>query len=163
MEMCREQGLNQVDLQHSDRRITNEEYRAGQRGQERKRKTEKQADTAAKPTKFETEKEKLRQAILTIIQDSADTEEFKRKLFEIYGIQVKESRGKWSYLPPGKKKAITGKKLGDAFEKAAVEAVILETAPITFVQIEQKLKSQKNRQITGTEFIGRVVDIRSIS
>lgn len=159
MEMCREQGLNQVDLQHSDRRITNEEYRAGQRGQERKRKTEKQADTAAKPTKFETEKEKLRQAILSIIQDSADTEEFKRKLFEIYGIQVKESRGRWSYLPSGKKKAITGKKLGDAFEKSAVEAVILGTAPITFVQIEQKLKSQKNRQITGTESIGRIVDM----
>lgn len=129
MEMCRQQGLNQVDLQHSDRRVTNEEYRADQRGQERKERTEKQADTTAKPTKFETEKEKLRQAILTTIQESADTEEFKRKLFEIYGIQVKESRGRYSYLLPERKKAITGKKLGDAFEKAAVDAAILGTVP----------------------------------
>ena len=159
MEMCRQQGLNQVDLQHSDRRVTNEEYRADQRGQERKERTEKQADTTAKPTKFETEKEKLRQAILTTIQESADTEEFKRKLFEIYGIQVKESRGRYSYLLPERKKAITGKKLGDAFEKAAVDAAILGTVPITFVQVEQKLESQRNRQITGTESIGRVVDM----
>lgn len=148
-----------MDLQHSDRRVTNEEYRADQRGQERKERTEKQADTTAKPTKFETEKEKLRQAILTTIQESADTEEFKRKLFEIYGIQVKESRGRYSYLLPERKKAITGKKLGDAFEKAAVDAAILGTVPITFVQVEQKLESQRNRQITGTESIGRVVDM----
>ena len=145
MEMCQQQGLNQVDLQHSDRRVTNEEYRADQRGQERKERAEKQADTTAKPTKFETEKEKLRQAILTTIQESVDTEEFKRKLFEIYGIQVKESRGRYSYLLPERKKAITGKKLGDAFEKAAVDAAILGTVPITFVQVEQKLESQRNR------------------
>ena len=58
-----------------------------------------------------------------------------------------------------RKKAITGKKLGDAFEKAAVDAAILGTVPITFVQVEQKLESQRNRQITGTESIGRVVDM----
>ena len=34
MEFCREQGLHQVDLNRSNRRVTNEEYRAGQRGQE---------------------------------------------------------------------------------------------------------------------------------
>ena len=35
MALCRDQGLHQVDLQHSKRRVTNEEYRANQRGQER--------------------------------------------------------------------------------------------------------------------------------
>ncbi len=56
----------------------------------------------------------------------------------MYGIQVKESRGRWSYLPPGRKKPITGRKLGDAFEKTAVEQAILGAEPLTFVHGEQK-------------------------
>ena len=76
--------------------------------------------------------------ILDTITCSADAEEFKKKLLAMYGIQVKESRGRWSYLLPGRKKPITGRKLGDAFEKAAVERAILDAEPLTFVHGEQK-------------------------
>ena len=35
MKMCREQGLNQVDLNKSSRRVTDKEYHAKRRGQEK--------------------------------------------------------------------------------------------------------------------------------
>ncbi len=159
MEMCVSHGLNQVDLNRSASRVTNAEYRAAQRGQER---LEGTAPTS-QPTKFETEKEKIRQAILAVIQDSADTEEFKRKLANIYGIQVRESRGRWSYLPPGRQKPITGRKLGDAFEKEAVENAILGAPNLTFVQNEQKLHPEQDAAIPfvipSAEGVGRVVDM----
>ncbi len=78
------------------------------------------------------------------------------KLLAMYGIQVKESRGRWSYLPPGRKKPITGRKLGDAFEKASVEQTILGAEPLTFVHGEQKWNPPI---LAGTENIGRVIDI----
>ena len=136
MQMCREHGLNQVDLKHSNARVTDAEYHAKQRGQKQlDHANEERAAQGLPPsqTKFETEKEKIRAAILDTITCSADAEEFKKKLLAMYGIQVKESRGRWSYLPPGRKKPITGRKLGDAFEKAAVEQTILGAEPLTFV------------------------------
>lgn len=64
-----------------------------------------------KQTKFVTEKEKIRKAILDTIEHSADEMEFRKKLHELYGIEVKESRGRWSYLPPGRERPVTGKNL----------------------------------------------------
>ena len=129
MEFCRKQGLHQVDLNRSNRRVTNEEYRAGQRGQEtldRENKARMQAGQKLEQTKFETEKEKLRQAILSALFVSSTPEEFQNILQERYGIQVKESRGRWSYLPAGRKKPITGRKLGDAFEEDAILSALSE-------------------------------------
>lgn len=123
MQMCREAGLHQVELRGARRRVTNAEYRAGQCGQEAlDRENLALAGQGAPPkkTKFETEKEKLRQAIQAAISESQSPEEFQSILLERYGIQVRESRGRWSYLPQGRTKPITGRKLGDAFEKGAV-------------------------------------------
>ena len=94
--------------------------------------------------------------ILDTITCSADAGELKQTLLAMYGIQVNETRGRWSYLPPGRKKAITGRKLGDAFEKAAVERAILDAEPLTFVHGEQKYNPLI---LAGTENIGRVIDI----
>lgn len=159
MQMCRERGLNQVDLKHSNARVTDAEYHAKQHGQRQMDLANEEQAAQGLPTsqtKFETEKEKIRLAILDTIMCSADVEEFKKKLLAMYGIQVKESRGRWSYLPPERKKPITGRKLGDAFEKAAVEQAILGTAPLTFVHSEQKYNPPI---LAGTEDIGRVIDI----
>ena len=159
MQMCREHGLNQVDLKHSNARVTDAEYHAKRRGQKQlDQANEERAAQGLPPsqTKFETEKEIIRAAILDTITCSADVEEFKKKLLAMYGIQVKESRGRWSYLPPGRKKPITGRKLGDAFEKAAVEQAILGAEPLTFVHGEQKYSPPI---LAGTENIGRVIDI----
>ena len=136
MEFCREQGLHQVDLNRSNRRVTNEEYRAGKRGQEtldRENEVLIQKGQKPKRTKFETEKEKIRQAIQKAVAVSHSPEEFQKILQEQHGIQVKESRDRWGYLPLGRTKPITGRKLGDIFEKAAIlEAIqrhrmVLET------------------------------------
>ena len=161
MEFCREQGLHQVDLNRSNRRVTNEEYRAGQRGQEtldRENEVLIQKGQKPKRTKFETEKEKIRQAIQKAVAVSHSPEEFQKILQEQYGIQVKESRGRWSYLPQGRSKPITGRKLGDDFEKEAIleaiqrERMVLETEGsllgaqkenmLTFVHSGQKLATE---------------------
>lgn len=168
MKMCQSHGLNQVDLKGSDQRVTDAEYHVKQHGQKaldkenaaKKARGEKPAQTT-----FETEKEKIRKVILDAIEHSADEDEFKKKLYEIYGIEVKESRGRWSYLPPGRERPITGKKLGDAFEKAAVINAILGIETGTFDHSEQKSGMDKivrfDTEITGTELIGRVIDIEN--
>ena len=160
MQMCRSHGLNQVDLKGSEHRVTDAEYHAQRRGQKAlDAENEVKIENGTKPvqTKFETEKEKIRQAILDVIDHSAYEDEFKKKLLEIYGIRVKESRGRWSYLPPSRKKPITGRKLGDAFEKAAVQRAILGTAPITFDHSGQKSRVAET-VLAGTEGIGRIID-----
>ena len=140
-------------------RVTDAEYHAKQRGQKQLDLVNEERAAQGLPpsqTKFETEKEKIRAAILDTITCSADVEEFKKKLLAMYGIQVKESRGRWSYLPPGRKKPVTGRKLGDAFEKAAIEQAILGVESLTFVHGEQKYNPPI---LAGTENIGRVIDI----
>lgn len=163
MRLCQSRGLNQVNLKGSAHRITDAEYHAQRRGQKSlDAENEAMVENGTKPvqTKFKTEKGKIRQAILDVIDHSADEDEFKKKLLELYGIQVKESRGRWSYLPPGRKRPITGKKLGDAFEKAAVQRAILGGEPVTFVHSGQKLSTAETA-LTGTEGIGRVIDLEN--
>ena len=45
-----------------------------------------------------------------------------------YGVTVKESRGRFSYLTPDRTKPITARKLGDSFDKAAVLAALEQNA-----------------------------------
>ena len=168
MRMCQSQGFNQVDLKHSEKRVTDEEYYAKQHGQKAldKENAEKsRLGEKPKQIKFETEKEKIRKAILDTIEHSADEMEFRKKLHELYSIEVKESRGRWSYLTLGKERPITGRKLGDAFEKAAVLDAINGIAQKTFDHSEQKSGMEKavrfDTEITGTESIGRVIDIEN--
>ncbi len=180
MKMCQIAGLNQVDLFHSDRRVTDQEYHAVQRGQD-KLDQENAAAVAAgeqpKQTRFETEKEKLRQAILDAVSRSRSVSEFRQILLEEHGIRVKESRGRWSYLPPGRKQPITSRRLGDLCSKEAVTKAIqlrvreqLEAGTsmqnLTSVQVGQKLETLdiSNKIVTsdllsGAEKIGQIIDI----
>lgn len=163
MQMCRSRGLNQVNLKGSEHRITDPEYHAQRRGQKAlDAENEDKIKNGTKPvqTQFETEKEKIRQAILDVIDHSADDDEFKKKLLAIYGIRVIESRGRWSYLALGRKKPITGRKLGDAFEKAAVQKAILGIEPVTFDHSGQKSRIAET-VLTGAEGIGRIIDLEN--
>jgi len=168
MKMCQSHGLNQISLKSSEHRITDAEYHVKQNGQKalEKENVERiRRGEQPKQTKFETEKEKIRKAILDAIEHSADEAEFKDKLRELYSIEVKERRGRWSYLPPGRERPITGKKLGDAFEKTAVLDVLNGIARRTFDHSEQKSGIQTEprfeTEIVGTESIGRVIDIEN--
>src|SRR5699024_7545957 len=78
-------------------------------------------------TKFETNKEKLRQTIRAALSAAASFEDFSSLLLR-EGVAVKESRGRLSYLTPDRTKPITARKPGDDFGRAAVLAVVEQNA-----------------------------------
>lgn len=79
-------------------------------------------------TKFETDKDRLRQSIRAALSKSKSFEDFSAALMQDYGISVKESRGRLSYLTPDRTEPITARKLGTDFDKAAVLAVFQQNA-----------------------------------
>ena len=148
MQMCEQQGLHQVDLlSPAKTRISDKEYRAKQRGQKKLDGLNEQIVAAKmKPTVtvFQTQKQFLRDAILDIISKAATVEDFKKLLKEKYGIEVKERRGRFSYLHPERSKFITGRALGSDYEKEHVEQMILKNNPT-------KDKLMQNAQDHGHE------------
>ena len=131
MEMCHREGLYQIDLLNgSKNRITDREYWAQKKGQAAldKQNAPMIADgITPRQTKFETNKEKLRQTIRKALATAASFDEFSSLLLR-EGVTVKESRGRLSYLTPDRTKPITARKLGDDFDRAAVFAVLEQNA-----------------------------------
>ena len=129
MEMCHRENLYQIDLLHgSKNRITEREYWAKRKGQAALDKENASLAAKGEPpkqSKFETDKEKLRQTIRKAVSAATTFEEFSSLLLR-EGVTVKESRGRLSYLTPDRTKPITARKLGDDFDRAAV----LETLTI---------------------------------
>ena len=131
MEMCHRENLYQIDLLHgSKNRITEREYWAKRKGQAALDKENASLAATGEPprqTKFETDKEKLRQTIRTALSSAVSFEDFSGKLLQ-QGVTVKESRGRLSYLTPDRTKPITARKLGDDFDRAAIlEALTINT------------------------------------
>ncbi len=121
MDMCHRENLHQVDLLTSaERKVTENEYWSNRRGQ-KKLDAQNQpliADgIAPRKTKFETEKEYLRNSINSAALHSSSLEEFQQELLDKYNIQLKISRGRYSYLHPDRTKSITGRSLGTHYEK----------------------------------------------
>ena len=172
MELCHREKLYQIDLLHGSKsRITEREYWAQRKGQV---KLDKEAaalpaeEQPAKPTKFETDKEKLRQAIRTALSSAASYGEFAAVLLQ-QGVTVKESRGRLSYLTPDRTKPITARKLGDDFDRAAVLALLEQNAHRAAEQtatvpeyprnIRERLQGKKAVQTTPEkDGIQRMVD-----
>ena len=131
MEMCHREGLYQIDLLNgSKNRVTDREYWAQKKGQAAldKQNAPMIADgITPRQTKFETNKEKLRQTIRKALATAASFDEFSSLLLR-EGVTVKESRGRLSYLTPDRTKPITARKLGDDFDRAAVLAVLERNA-----------------------------------
>jgi len=131
MELCHAEELYQIDLLHgSKERITEREYWAKKKGQlalDKENAVLAAEGQPTKPTKFETDKEKLRQSIRAALSSAADFDEFSDLLLR-EGITVKESRGRLSYLTPDRTKPITARRLGDDFDKAAVLAALEQNA-----------------------------------
>ena len=131
MEMCHREGLYQIDLLNgSKERITEREYWAAKKGQlalDKENAAREAAGQPTKPTKFETDKAKLRRTIRQALSQAASFDEFSSLLLR-EGVTVKESRGRLSYLTPDRTKPITARKLGDDFDKAAVLALLTHNA-----------------------------------
>ena len=131
MEMCHREGLYQIDLLNgSKNRVTDREYWAQKKGQaalDKQNAPMIAGGITPRQTKFETNKEKLRQTIRKALATAASFDEFSSLLLR-EGVTVKESRGRLCYLTPDRTKPITARKLGDDFDRAAVLAVLEQNA-----------------------------------
>ena len=131
MEMCHREGLYQIDLLNgSKNRVTDREYWAQKKGQaalDKQNAPMIAGGITPRQTKFETNKEKLRQTLRKALATAASFDEFSSLLLQ-EGVTVKESRGRLSYLTPDRTKPITARKLGDDFDRAAVLAVLEQNA-----------------------------------
>ena len=152
MELCEGAGLYQIDLLNgSKERVSEAEYWVRRRGQ-LKLDRENAALTAAgqppRQKKFETVKETLRRQISSVLYRATSFEEFSDRLMQQYGIAVKESRGRLSYLPAGRTKFIRAHSIGDKFEKELVLAALKENA-----ERKRAIQFKPDR-------IGKLVDIQ---
>ena len=123
MEMCHREGLYQIDLLNgSKNRVTDREYWAQKKGQaalDKQNAPMIAGGITPRQTKFETNKEKLRQTLRKALATAASFDEFSSLLLR-EGVTVKESRGRLSYLTPDRTKPITARKLGGDFDRTAV-------------------------------------------
>ena len=131
MEMCHRENLYQIDLLHgSKNRVTEREYWAQKKGQLAldKANVPMIADgITPRQTKFETDKQRLRQTIRKALDRAGSFDEFAALLLR-EGVTVKESRGRLSYLTPDRTKPITARKLGEDFDRTAVLALLEQNA-----------------------------------
>ena len=131
MELCHNAGLYQIDLLNgSANRITEREYWAGKKGQlaiDRENEKRLENHEPLIHTRFETDKEKLRQTIRAALSSAVSFDDFAGKLLQ-QGVTVRESRGRLSYLTPDRTKPIMARKLGDDFDRTAVLAALEQNA-----------------------------------
>lgn len=132
MDICQREGLHQVDLlSPAADKITQQEYHAQRRGQ-------LNLDIANMEllgdgitpmhTTFETNKEKIRNAISDIAERATSFEEFQRLLKAEYGILVKDHRGRFSYLPADRQKFISARALGSNYDRDRLLRIFADNA-----------------------------------
>ena len=172
MEMCHRENLYQIDLLHgSKNRVTEREYWAQKKGQlalDKENAAREATGQPTKPTKFETDKAKLRRTIRQALSQAGSFDEFSSLLLR-EGVTVKESRGRLSYLTPDRTKPITARKLGDDFDKAAVLALLTQNAhraaeqttaiPEYLVAVKKPSQGEKTTKTTPADnTLQRMVD-----
>ena len=121
MDLCHREQLHQVDLlSPAERKVTDREYHAQRRGQKKLDTLNREMTVGGitpRKTKFETQKDFLRNAIEEAAASARSLEEFQKQLLDNYHISLKISRGRFSYLHPERGKYITGRNLGTRYEK----------------------------------------------
>ena len=150
MDMCQKEGLHQVDLlSPAEKKITEKEYWAQRRGQEKLDKlNQKMLEDGITPkeTRYQTEKQFLRDAIDDATSTAKSPEEFAQILDKKYHIIFKISRNRYSYLHPGRKKYITGRNLGTRYE----EDFLLQTFKENAKSLSDRKMKIEEPQVTAT-------------
>lgn len=150
MDMCQKEGLHQVDLlSPAERKITEKEYWAQRRGQETLDKlNQKMLEDGITPkeTRYQTEKQFLRDAIDDAASTAKSPEEFAQILDKKYHIIFKISRNRYSYLHPGRKKYITGRNLGTRYE----EDFLLQTFKENAKSLSDRKMKTEEPQVPNT-------------
>ena len=128
MSICDREGLHQVDLLSLAKdKITDKEYYAHKHGQDHIDNDDKHHDlekTSSIKADFQTKKQYIREAVKEVASRATSFEIFCDIIKEQYGVTVRESRGRISYLHPAREKYITGRSLGSDYEKDAVLLMI---------------------------------------
>jgi hypothetical protein len=88
-------------------------------------------------TKFQTEKDKLRDAITAAAKKATSFEEFSRLLQTESNILVKDHRGRFSYLLPDREKYISARTLGTSFDREHL-LTLFESNAITAAKEKQQ-------------------------
>lgn len=149
MEMCIRENLNQVDLlTDSEAKISEQEYWAAHRGQEKLDKLNDEITAnglTPMETKFQTQKQFLRDAIDDISSYATSPEMFREELQKNYHISLTESRGRYSYLHPDRSKNITGRALGTRYEKEFLLARFEENIKLAEILQHEQLTNAENR------------------
>ena len=125
MAMCEREGLHQIDLlSPAPEKVTEAEFRAKSRGQEKMDKVNKKITVEGlrpSATTFQTQKDFLRKAIEDCSRKARDFEEFQSLLLENYNISVISQRGRYRYLHPDRSQRITEKALGTDYGRDHLE------------------------------------------
>ena len=150
MDMCQKEGLHQVDLlTPAERQITEKEYWAQRRGQEKLDKLNqkmREDGITPKETKYQTEKQFLRDAIDNAAGIAKSPEEFSKILEKKYRIIFKISRGRYSYLHPDRKKYVTGRNLGTRYE----EDFLMKTFMDNTKSLSKKKENVQEQPVSDT-------------
>lgn len=150
MDMCQKEGLHQVDLlTPAERKITEKEYWAQRRGQKKLDKLNqkmREDGITPKETKYQTEKQFLRDAIDNAAGIAKSPEEFSKILEEKYHIIFKISRGRYSYLHPDRKKYVTGRNLGTRYEENFLMKTFMENTK----SLSKKKKNVQEQSVSDT-------------
>jgi len=102
-EICTREKLNVVDFTvPADRKVTDREYQ--------------ETTHSGSPSV----KDEIRKAVDAAVKKAKSIDELKRFLRDEYNIEVKETRGVWSYIHPRRTKPIRGRSLGRLYEKETV-------------------------------------------
>ena len=156
MEMCERADLNQINLLEAQGdHVSEREYWAQRRGQRRlDHANAKLAAEGQQPTQtvYQTELEKLRRQIYSVLNKATTFEEFSALLMQEHGVAVKESRGRLSYCPPGRTKFITAKKLSKKLEKEQVLTALSQNIRLTpTIQPSSEKKPDKIRKLVDIQ------------
>lgn len=154
MDLCNREQLHQVDLlSPSEKKISEKEYWAQRRGQDKLDELNKQiiADgLTPRTTVFQTQKQFLRDAIDEISKSAVSFEEFTAQLKEKYGITVTDKRGRFSYLHPERNKNITSRALGTNYDKQHLMELFEQNA-LSHSKVKKKPTLLQNEQIGASD------------
>ena len=156
MEMCEQADLNQINLLEAQGdHVSEREYWAQRRGQRRlDHANAKLAAEGQQPTQtvYQTELDKLRKQIYSVLNKTTTFEEFSALLMQEYGIAVNESRGRLSYCPPSRAKFITAKKLSKKLEKEQVLTALSQNIKLAaIIQPSSEKKPDKIRKLVDIQ------------
>ena len=141
MEITEREHLHQVDLiSPAPVKISEREYWKNRREQEKLEELNARiiAD-GMKPrfTKYQTQKQFIRDAVLDISQNAKSLEVFRDALLKKHGIKMKTSRGRFSYLHPDREKYISARQLGALFDQESLLAVFEENKRADHHRLEE--------------------------